>query len=141
MTTIAWDGELLASDRRVTYGTISDARVTKIGKTKKGLCGAAGVTSICAAFRRWFMEGEKGDPPFMGKDGDAATGFIIRPNGVRFMYDQFGWYEVDPGPFAMGSGYEIALGAMRQGSFADKAVQIAAEFDGSTGNEVDMLRL
>lgn len=141
MTTIAWDGELLASDRRVTYGTISDAKLTKIGKTKKGLCGAAGVTSTCAAFRRWFLEGEKGECPSMGRGDDAATGFIIRPNGVRFMYDQFGWYEVDPGPFAMGSGYEVALGAMRQGSFADKAVQIAAEFDGSTGAEIDMLRL
>ena len=141
MTTIAWDGDTLAADRRVSYGTISDAKVTKISKTKKGLCGAAGVTSMCAAFRRWFEAGEKGDPPYMGKDGDTATGFIIRPDGTRIMYDQHGWYKTDPGPFAMGSGFEVALGAMAQGAAADKAVQVAAEFDGSTGNEVDTLRL
>lgn len=141
MTTIAWDGKTLAGDRRVSYGTISDAKTTKIAKTKKGLCGAAGHTSMCAAFRRWFVAGEKGDHPPMSKDSENATGFIIRPDGRRIMYDSAGWYEVDPGPFAMGSGWEIAVGAMRQGAFADKAVEVAAEFDGSTGTEIDMLEL
>lgn len=140
MTTIAWDGELLAADRRACYGSISDAKITKIAKTKKGLCGAAGSTPLCAAFKRWFLAGEKGEPPSLVKGDQDATAFIIRPDGRRLMYDSSGWYEVDPGPFAMGSGWEIAIGAMEQGAFADKAVQIAAKFDGNTDHEMDTLR-
>ena len=139
MTTIAWDGVDLAADRRVSYGTMSDANTTKISKTKKGLCGAAGNTAMCAAFRRWFESGEKGDPPVLAKDGESATACIIRPDGSRFMYDAFGWYEVDPGPFALGSGWEVAMGALRNGASAPSAVKIASSIDGATGLQVDVL--
>jgi len=141
MTTIAWDGKTLAADRRVSYGSISDAKMTKIAKTKFGLCGAAGNSSLAAGFKRWFHNGEKGDPPTLGKDGEIATAFIIRSSGLRLHYDQCGWYEVDPGPFAIGSGYEIAIGAMESGKSAVQAVQIAAKLDGCTGNEIDILEL
>lgn len=141
MTTIAWDGKTLAADRRVSYGSISDAKTTKIAKTKYGLCGASGNSSLGAAFKRWFQNGEKGDPPPLGKDGETATAFIIRGAGVRLHYDQWGWYEADPGPFAMGSGYEIAIGAMESGKTAVEAVQTAAKLDGYTGDEIDTLEL
>ena len=139
MTTIAWDGVILAADRRVSYGTMSDASTTKIVGNKKGLCGAAGNTSMCAAFRRWFLAGEKGDHPPLIKDEESATACIIRPDGTRIMYDSYGWYEVDKGPFALGSGWEVAMGALRSGKAADEAVRIAAGIDGATGPEVDCL--
>lgn len=140
MTTIAWDGKTLVADRRVSYGTLSDASMTKIAKTKRGLCGASGTSATCAAFRRWFMAGEKGNPT-MFKEAEDANGFIIRKNGARFMYDKYGWYEVDPGPFAIGTGWEVAMGAMSNGATAQEAVQIAAKLDGATGNTVDILEL
>lgn len=140
MTTIAWDGETLASERRVTYGTISDASRTKISKTDKGLCGAAGNSSIAASFQRWFEAGEDGDPPELIKDGEQAVCFIIRPDGSRTVYDAYGHYSVDPGPFAFGSGYEIALGAMRNGASAAQAVATACIYDGSSDGDIDELR-
>lgn len=141
MTTIAWDGKTLAADRRVSYNSISDASRTKISKTDKGLCGAAGTSSIAAAFQRWFIAGEEGEVPPLAKDGEQATGFIIRPDGRRFMYDSYGYYEVDCGPFALGTGYEIALGAMTAGCDAVGAVAAAAKYDGFTSWEVDSLEL
>lgn len=141
MTTIAWDGKTLAADRRVSYGSISDAKTTKIVKTKHGLCGTAGNTSLGSAFKRWFAQGEKGDPPPLEKNGEAATAFIIRSSGVRLHYDMYGWHEVDPGRFAIGSGWELATGAMESGKSAVEAVQIAAKLDGCTSNEIDVLEL
>lgn len=141
MTTVAWDGKMLAADRRVSYGTMSDANTTKIVKSKKGLCGAAGNTAMCAAFKRWFLAGEKGESPVLARDGESATACIVRPDGVRIMYDNYGWYEVDPGPFALGSGWEIAMGALRKGASAQEAVAIAASIDGATGNEIDVLEM
>lgn len=141
MTTVAWDGKMLAADRRVSYGTMSDANTTKIVKSKKGLCGAAGNTAMCAAFKRWFLAGEKGESPALARDGESATACIVRPDGVRIMYDSYGWYEVDPGPFALGSGWEIAMGALRKGASAQEAVAIAASIDGATGNEIDVLEM
>jgi len=141
MTTIAWDGKTLAADRRVSYDSVSDANTTKIVKTDNGLCGAAGNTSIGAAFKRWFVHGEEGDPPPLEKNGQEASAFIIREAGVRLHYDQFGWFQADPGPFAIGSGWEIAIGAMKSGKSAAEAVQIAAKLDGYTGSDIDVLEL
>lgn len=139
MTTIAWDGKTLAADRRVSFDNTSDTKVTKIVKTKHGLCGTSGNTSLGAGFKRWFIDGYKGDPPPLQKDGESAVAFVIRQNGARFHYDAYGWYEAHPGPFAIGSGYELAIAAMESGKSAVEAVQIAAKFDGLTNDEIDTL--
>lgn len=141
MTTIAWDGHTLAADRRVNFGSVSDMECTKIVKNKKGhLAAASGSSSLAAGFRRWFLEGEKGEP-VMAKDGQDATGFIIRKPGKVEMYDIAGWYEAETDKFAVGSGCELALGALRSGGDAIAAVGVAMMHDGYTGGKVDALEL
>ncbi len=141
MTTIAWDGKTLAADRRVNFSGISDAQTTKIVKTDKGLCGAAGITSLCSAFKRWFEAGEEGEHPSLKVDNEISTAVIIRPDGRMFLYDSYGWSEIYAKHYAMGSGWEIAIGAMKAGKTAEEAVLIAAKLDGNTGDEVDVLEL
>ena len=145
MTTIAWDGKTLAADRRVSFGSVSDGNVTKIVKRKKdgALAAAAGNSSMAAAFRRWFLNGERrlDTKPELSKDTETASGVIIRPNGVVEIHDQYGWFELETEKYANGSGWEIAIGAMHAGATAEEAVRIAAKLDGNTGDEVDVLEL
>lgn len=142
MTTIAWDGKTLAADRRVSTEGIFDCKMTKIHKRKDGsLVGACGGAALAAAFCRWVIAGEKGKRPELHAEKVSACGLIIRLNGNLILHDETGWFEADPGQYAMGSGWEIALSAMRTGNTAVNAVKIAEELDGGTGCGVDALEL
>lgn len=143
MTTVAWDGKVLAADRRLSFGSIQGAEVTKIVKNKKGeLCGAAGTMTLADGFRRWFLAGKKGKPPALEMHGETATAFIVKTDKTIVFYDPCGWFEFTSDKFAIGSGQDVALGAMDRGADAVEAVQAACRLDGgSSGSRVDMLVL
>lgn len=142
MTTIAWDGKMLAADRQINAGGVARCTKTKIAKNKKGdLCGASGITSVTSAFLRWFLAGEKGPAPALKDGTDECEALIIRTNGAIIMYDSAGWHEVDPGFITSGSGWELALGALLAGKNAVEAVKIASMVDTKTSSEVDVLWL
>jgi hypothetical protein len=142
MTTIAWDGKSLAGDRRISFGGITDASITKIVRREDGaLCGTSGNSALGAAFKRWFLAGEESDRPSLEKGSEQTTAFIIRPCGQLVIHDHVGWYEAEAKTYAIGSGWELALGAMAMGATAEEAVRIAARLDGSTGSEIDVLHL
>lgn len=142
MTTIVWDGQSLAADRRVNYGGVTDTKISKIVRRADGaLAGSSGNTSLGAAFKRWFLNGESGDRPALEKGSETCNGLIIRPSGALEVHDHVGWYECDAGRYALGSGWEIALGAMAMGADAEAAVRVAAKFDGNTGDEIEVLHL
>lgn len=139
MTTIAWDGKTLAADRQCNAGGIRDLKVTKILKRKDGaICGAAGRASEMGGFHRWFLAGEKKSSP---KLSEKSAAFIVRPSGKLVIFDEDGWFEADPGPYAIGTGWEIARATMFLGFNAVKAVETAAALDSNTNNEVDTLEL
>lgn len=142
MTTIAWDGKTLAADRRIDFDGVSDVETTKILKRRDGaLCGTSGAVSLGAAFKRWFLKGEKGERPVLSANGERANGLIIRPNGQLVVHDINGWYEAQAKFYANGSGWELAMGAMHAGATAEQAVAIAAKLDGRTGGDIDTLEL
>lgn len=144
MTTIAWDGKHFVADRQVHYNGIADGEHTKIVKREKdgALCGGCGDAALVAAFKRWFLKGEKGDPPPLSVGTDcASSALIIYPNGTMVMHEKTGWYETINDKWAAGTGWEIAVGAMHAGASAEEAVRIAGKLDGATGNTVDILEL
>lgn len=144
MTTIAWDGKTLAADRQITYDKTVEGEVTKIYKRKKdgALCAVAGNLPIAIRFVRWFLAGGKGEPPELEKGTATATSFVIYSPELMVKYSNTGWYEVElPNPFADGSGWELALGAMAAGATAEQAVHIASRFDTATGKNIDTLEL
>lgn len=132
MTTIAWDGAVLAADNAAWTGDVCERDLKiepiKVGKEKFIIarCGYAAFTS--EAIR--FMTGETKHRPNWNEYSNDMTagsmwGLLVAADGSAFkvqanmaltkIYDPF---------MAIGAGREIALGALAAGATAVQAVQI-----------------
>jgi len=136
MTTIAWDGEMMASDSRVTTGDfIEPVELDKIFTSKYGLVGMAGGVDACLAFKDWFLRGNWRET-FTG-DMEAM---LVRPTMqgsteiVVFCGNHLN-YKVDA-PYALGSGVRCALTALNLGHDALTAVKQARLMDSKTGGTI-----
>lgn len=139
MTTIAWDGKVLAGDRqRTEYGTPTKARKVYRVRSKDGrrfLIGCTGDSDDCVAMVRW-LKG-RGDKPV-----PKALGVIsIDERGrVWLCGEKLVWYQIKGLPYwSIGSGSDYALGAMAAGKSARDALRIATRLDVSTGGGVDVV--
>lgn len=143
MTTIVWDGKTLAADRLVSAGGVRDGEVSKIVKRKKdgALAGGAGPATMVAAFHRWFLKGEKGERPALRSGDTNASCFIIRPDRTIDVHEELGWFPLKAKTYAVGSGYELAYGAIALGAHAVEAIQVAMERDTGSGGAIDALEL
>jgi len=141
MTVIAWDGEVLAADKRVSFGT-SIATTTKIHQINGMLVGCSGGAAQGASCIQWVRDGMvRSQYPDSQKD-DACSMLIIMPDGAIHYYSK------TPDPlivegrtFAIGSGSEYAEAAMYLGKTAREAVAVAIALDSGCGNGVDELVL
>ena len=81
--------------------------------------------------------------PDMQRDEENSIAMlVIRQKGVIWVYENTPFaIEHEDEQFAIGSGRDYALAAMRLGKSAEEAVLLAAEFDPGTGNGVDTLTL
>lgn len=126
----------MAADGLITGGSIRDGFLTKIRKRKDGaLAGAAGNGALAQAYLDWFANPspKKGKPPPLCVDNETATIFMVEPNGQIVMIRHYGPMRVNAPYYAMGSGEEIALGAMEFGATAEQAVEVAGKLDVNTG--------
>jgi len=145
MTVVAWDGKVLAADRRATLGTLIRT-TTKIHRMENGdLCAYAGDAAAGEELLAWFRSGadQARFPIDRRKDDPWASLLVIRKRPRAILK-----YETTPYPltfkdktFAIGSGRDFALAAMACGRSAIKAVELAAKFDSGCGNGVDWERL
>jgi hypothetical protein len=137
MTCIATDGQTLSADGRQTAdGLIVSDKAIKLFHAKDG--SAVGIAGNCASAvlaRQWFEAGEDfGTIPKL-EDKDFAA-LILRTDGrVQWMGVSFAAvdYEV---PAAIGSGDEVAIGAMLAGKSPAEAVRIAATRVMSVGGSI-----
>lgn len=161
MTTIAFDGKVLAADGQLTRGSnICNLNTQKL--------------FICPSDEEWWITGERivafgvsGDitgqlalletvrlrPGYKGLTQSSqlpakmdftflrllASGKAI-VGGKREDDVTLWWSEATP-PLATGSGYEYALGAMKMGASAVRAIEIASECDIYTGGEISTYEL
>jgi hypothetical protein len=141
VTTIAFKGGVLAADTATSSKhNIIRQDVPKIAAHHGCLAGASGSAVYCAAFLRWFLASEFGEPPKAStEDGDNAL--IVRPDGTLHLYEEGGWFPSDPPYYAAGSGCDYALGAMFAGADAETAVLAGIEHDPHSGGSVTVLRL
>lgn len=142
MTTIAWDGERLAGDKRsVSHGLVST--VTKIFKDKNGLYGISGNLPYSLAVLNWIQNGA--DPatyPEKPSADDYAYVLHIRLNGEMWLYENCKFpFQIEQRTYAIGSGRDFAITAMHLGHSATSAVQIATFFDNGTGNGINSFTL
>jgi ATP-dependent protease HslVU (ClpYQ) peptidase subunit len=143
MTTIAFRDGVMAGDRAVKAGNVFIHDTTKVVRRPLdgALCGTCGMSALGAEFRRWFLAGEQGDRPNMGEGDEDIQAMIARADGKIEMHDRLGWSLCESEFVALGSGQELALGAMAMGASAMQAVEVAARFGVGQITSIDVERI
>lgn len=140
MTTVVYRDGVLASDTLVSDGNCYVADTNKIYRVRGHLVGGCGSLGAVLRFCEWFKAGaDEGNRPRVDDDFDTIT---IAPNGRVTWYS----HELIPTEFrapfhAVGSGAQVALGALHMGASAKQAVQVAMRVDKHSGGSVRTLRL
>jgi ATP-dependent protease HslVU (ClpYQ) peptidase subunit len=139
MTTIACDGKTMAADSRGSRGDLIVSNVLhKLVRLGDGsILGIAGRSSTAPLLAAW-IEG-KGEFPENSGDWSALH---LTSKELRLYSSESGKASNPLSlPAAIGSGAELALGAMLAGATPDGAVTIAATRDPFTGGPIHTLRL
>jgi hypothetical protein len=153
MTTIAWDGKTIACDTLAVNGHITQVPVAKL---RESACGrwVYGITGFSAWFDAWIewhasfvattanrmtsMDAANCAPKWTGGDRDQGNFIAVDLKDGRVW--QFGCDLPYPqecfAPTAWGSGENYAMGAMKAGADARRAVGVAIECDICSGGSV-----
>jgi ATP-dependent protease HslVU (ClpYQ) peptidase subunit len=139
MTTIATDGKTMAGDGQTA---LAEGHVTVLTKSKLhhlpdgSVIGCAGNTVDILRAVAWLKSGREGKPPKLAEVGILQ----LMPDGSLFYWNE----ELEPHqwdvPCAIGTGGELALGAMLAGASPKKAVEIACQRDPMSGGKISELR-
>lgn len=157
MTTIAYDGTILAADTQMTMGSHRlDSDTQKIFQPKPGeswyvngvraiAFGVAGkligVQAVQGALASC-MSGYQGLTPHTRFPKGYAISYLVVTEtgevytGGQYEDDEYPWMAKVATPIAIGSGCEFAIGAMAVGAPADAAVAVASQYDVNTGKTV-----
>ena len=144
MTTIAYRDGVLAVDTAITSDNgVCRGRVSKLRRTPSGLlfaiCGQAGLSDV---FSRWLEDGA--DPlqrPTLNDKSDFAALVVFSDSRVAAFSERFVAQFLIADFHAMGSGNELALGAMAMGASAEEAVRVACRFDVWSREPVETMAL
>lgn len=140
MTTIAYDGKIIAGDTRVTAdGFIADDDFIKVRKFKVNdqtiIAAGAGTLTSLIKFFAWVESGADVLEWNQDREDDFVTGLIISGESVAYFHNCVIAINHQI-PFAIGSGAELATGAMLAGKNAVEAVKIASLRDTATNSKV-----
>lgn len=135
MTTIAMNKDMMAGDSQVTSGN-RKSRTQKIHKVDGDIIGFCGGLEDGLLFVDWYKH--KGDKPPIDEDFGAL---VLTKSGEMYEYGSKLVKAEIKEPFAsIGSGSDIAIGAMEMGANPRDAVKIAAKWDAFTKCPVKTLR-
>src|SRR6185312_10271106 len=126
----------MAADSQSTEGDIR-RRCEKIYSVGRLLVGAAGDTGACLAYVR-YLRGEEISP----EEVKGASAIVLCPKRGILIYEE----TTEPDPvldefFAIGSGGDVALGAMHMGASAVESVEAACRWNVQCGLPVVSLSL
>jgi len=139
LTTIAYRAGVLAADTLHTWNGTRDLYEPKAWRVGDKLVAASGSTSLIMRFREWVAAGMEGESPMHGVE-KGGNGLVVTADGVT-CFDIHGSWPVREEHYALGSGSDIATGAMAMGATAEEAVRAAIRFDTGSGGEITVLRL
>lgn len=140
MTTIVFDGQILAADSLVVTSDSAFRFMNKIVELDStsgfSLCGEA--QDIFLA-KEWFESDRKGEKP---KLSEHCSGLFWDAGTLYAFEDKLTLMKVDRAVcYADGSGWKWAMAAMDHGKNAIEAVEYAGTKDCSTGGKVYSVRL
>lgn len=139
MTTIAWDGKSLAADKQVGDGWT----LSKIWKLKDGsLFSGCGYYDHLAEVADWLNHGGKTEKkPWLPNEQESSFIWIDAKGTCHWLtYPYLRPIKFSEKIVAVGSGGAYALGAMRAGADAKRAIEIASEYDPATGKGVTVMK-
>ena len=156
MTTIAFDGNMLAADSQTTQG---DYRLSlhaqkifqpAVGENWRVMGQRVVAYGVAGTLQGWHylrealagFNGLSVNTTF--PKGVVVSYLVVTEDGEvyaggQYENDNVAWLTKVSAPIAVGSGAEFAMGAMAQGATAAQAVEIAARFDVNTGGGVQVL--
>lgn len=137
MTTIACNRHQMAADGRVTDSDETFPTV-KVHLINGALYGYAGLWSACMRFLDWARRGEQGKAR-LAKD---FSGIKLTPDGIFVITGSDPtWMRCESDYFAIGTGKDLALGALAHGASPLQAVHTAIKWDIYSGGEPTVLTL
>jgi len=139
MTTIAWDGVIVASDSRMVTGDYCcPGEKKKIKRVGEWLYAISGYGAWFDAWISWHQDGcdPRNTPPCVIPEGSTGN-FLAFKNGECWHCTKgLPYMQELKAPDAWGSGYQYAIGAMLAGANAARAVEIAIMADINSGGPV-----
>ena len=141
MTTIAVDGKSIAADGRArnSWGGIVSESVQKIIVKGRTIYAVAGSKALVEPLIKWYESGhDPGNLPVCTDDRGWSL-LVIYKAGCALFTRIAPYPELVEMPFALGTGTDYALGAMRAGASAAEAVRIACELDSGSGGEIQVI--
>lgn len=145
MTTVVYAKGVLAFDSRVTAGNLVEGSIQKGRQTKNMIMAGAGSVEDLVAVMDWLETGgdeaTKKNFGIAGRDVDVDVLCVDKKGKVTFYGHKLYPIEITSLFYVLGSGKELALGALEMGASAKEAVQIAAKYDTNSGGSVRTLHL
>lgn len=137
MTTIVCNKQGMAADKRISGGPIF--RSTKLFKVNGSILGIAGNTEQALRFVEWRRTPET-KPAFV--DSCSIEALELCADGtLKYWGAEMVGIPIEEDYYAIGSGAQLALGAMSMGASLKKAIGIAARWDTGTGSEIQTMAL
>jgi hypothetical protein len=140
VTTVATDGRTMAADgmSRDRGGLICSLDCPKMRRLGDGrIVGMAGTPYDLDAFCDWLEKG--GDIPEF--DPDNFDPLVLETDGSAWSYNHRGRRSRQLLPTGVGSGINLAVGAMEAGASPEEAVAIAIRRHNESGGTVTVLHL
>jgi hypothetical protein len=143
MTTIAWRDGVLCADKKASAGGTA-YKTTKLFRTKTHALAVAGVLGVGIKFAEWWRSDRSEDCPLSTQeDDDNSTCILVMSleTGKAEFWEYPGvGIPVEDEFCAVGSGQDLAVGAMAFGATAIEAVECACEWDNSSGLGINYAR-
>jgi len=143
MTVIAWDGAVMAADRRAVDSGV-ELLVSKLRRFDGMLVGISGEAAHAEELFAWFAAGASPEayPPAQREDATWCAVLAVRPDGTLLRYGLTPYpIQIANSFAAIGSGRDYALAAMHLGRGARQAVEVACALNTSCGGGIDHLFL
>lgn len=137
----------MAADSGNWFSNVLYRSALKIARGPDGsLHGVTGNAADAEQYVRWVLDGMQGDAPKpeatnRDEGRSAFLALVVAPDGHVRLWTAFGWEDHYDVPFiALGSGAEMAIGAMAAGATAEQAVAIVAEHSNYAALPVKTIR-